>query len=65
MAQRTRHHRHKGVAVTVFDPVAGESFSLTVYPSASGASIIAEVIEEELRKRWDVTSLSDKRHKRR
>jgi len=65
MAVATHHRGRKGIKVSIYDPVEKLSFNLTVYPVACRAPLVAEVIEDECRKRWETTSLNDRRHKRR
>jgi len=56
--------KRQGIRVSVYDPDLGISLSLTVYKPAD-VRRVAEVIEDALRRRWKVTSLTDRRHKRR
>lgn len=65
MTIATHRRGRKGIKVSIYDPVDGHSFNLTVYPGASDAETVARFVESELRSRWDVTSLNDRRHKRR
>ncbi|HUU83520.1 MAG TPA: hypothetical protein VM243_08455 [Phycisphaerae bacterium] len=53
------------VKVTCYDPDARESISFTVYPTFGGARDVVRALHAEARKKWRVTNINDRRHKRR